>query len=206
MKKIFIFMLTVAAAAFTLQARNVHFGFEGGFGISSPHGCSGSGIAYSAAARVEYNFSSLSKGWYVASGVGIYGKGWENDIEIAHYQAERTATAAYLQLPLMAGYRMQLSSTLSLMIETGPYAAIAVAGSYEDKTYHGANPYIIHSGDCFGNDAPYRRADIGWTAGVGLTIASRWLVGLKLARQFNSFDPEEKKSNFTYGLSLGCIF
>ncbi len=209
MKKILILIATLAMLAGNAYSRNFRFGAEAGFDLSKPSDTEGGTYpAYHFAVNGEYDFISPSKGLYIAAKVQLADKSWSNKFRMPAYNnVKEIAHPGYLQIPVLAGYRLPVSDDISFKIEAGPYAGVGLFGSSKINIYNGmAKPYKYKEQDCFGADGAYRRFDAGIAAGIGISICGHWDLTLNTAIQLNSFDPASDKSNRTFGLSVAYLF
>ena len=209
MKKILILIAALAMLVGNAYSRNFRFGAEAGFDLSKPSDTEGGTYpAYHFAINGEYDFISPSKGLYIAAKVQLADKSWSNKLRIPAYNnAKEIAHPGYLQIPVLAGYRLPVSDDISFKIEAGPYAGVGLFGSSKINIYNGmAKPYKYKEQDCFGTDGAYRRFDAGIAAGIGISICGHWDLTLNTAIQLNSFDPAADKSNRTFGLSVAYLF
>ena len=209
MKKILILIAALAMLVGNAYSRNFRFGAEAGFDLSKPSDTEGGTYpAYHFAINGEYDFISPSKGLYIAAKVQLADKSWSNKLRIPAYNnAKEIAHPGYLQIPVLAGYRLPVSDDISFKIEAGPYAGVGLFGSSKINIYNGmAKPYKYKEQDCFGTDGAYSRFDAGIAAGIGISICGHWDLTLNTAIQLNSFDPAADKSNRTFGLSVAYLF
>lgn len=209
MKKILILIAALAMIATDAHSRNFRFGAEAGFDLSKASDTEGGTYpAWHFALTGEYDFSSASKGLYIAAKVQLADKSWSNKFKMPAYNnVKEIAHPGYLQIPVLAGFRFPVSDDISFKIEAGPYAGVGLFGSSKVNIYNGqAKPYKYKEQDCFGADGAYRRFDAGIAAGIGLSVCGHWDITLNTAIQFNSFDPASDRSNRTFGISAAYLF
>lgn len=201
--------MALAMLAVNAYSRNFRFGAEAGFDLSKPSDTEGGSYpAYHFALTSEYDFTSASKGLYIAAKVQLADKSWSNKFKFASYNnVKEIAHPGYLQIPVLAGFRFPVNENLSFKIEAGPYAGIGLFGSTKVNIYNGqAQPYKYKEQDFFGAEGAYRRFDTGIAAGIGISICGHWDLTLNTTIQLNSFDPASDMANRTFGLSAAYLF
>ena len=81
----------------------------------------------------------------------------------------------YMEVPLLASYRHQFKRKVLLQVSTGPFLAYGVCGKERIKTKDNLGLLLDYNVDWFGgedsmNSLRFRRFDMGWHLGAGLTF------------------------------------
>lgn len=212
----------------TAQQNKIVFGAKAGFLFSDMS----SGYpnhtkikhAFTGGLTLDYYFS---RDFYLASGLEFANKGSKHDIVNEHAESritfqKSTIAAMYLQIPIHAGYKFDLSRETRLHVQAGPYIAYGLGGDTElgdiVKIEDGdgtvlvdLNDYVVTNGlwkrgyNTFSDEA-FRRFD--W--GVGLAAAVEYQhvnIGLKFDLGLYNIDRQDNKvKNRTGYVTLGYKF
>lgn len=207
MKKILI-ALAMFGAALTGAAQGFRIGAEAGFGISNATNADGDARpAYHIGLRGEYDFKAPDRGLYITAIPSFSSKGWSFDVKRGTFRSDCRVRSNAITLPIMAGYRIPLGTSIAIGIETGPYAGYGIGGSAVSRSYiGGAKPDVFDSADTYGADGMYKRFEAGWRAGVALTVSRHTMVGIDAAFQFNDNRTEKPNKPHTIGVTLGYMF
>ncbi|MGF6850346.1 hypothetical protein QFZ51_005581 [Chitinophaga sp. W3I9] len=169
----------------TAQHKPFTFGVNAGFNLSNAHetvnyiiGDKKSKPGFQVGFITDYN---LSDAVYLRSGVSLTVKGtihesaerWIGGSNAPITYSKIITNQTYLQLPLLIGYKLPLTSSTRLFINAGPYIAYGIGGKEvtKNKTVHssGKTDYEKTSTDTFGDTRhPLSRTDFGISSGVGV--------------------------------------
>lgn len=147
---------------------------------------------------MDYGFS---ENWSLQSGLMISSKGYK----IKDYSKDRPI---YLDIPILAAYKFNISDNTKFVINAGPYLAFGLGGKCK---FDEGGDYKLFKGED-GEDAEYSRFDLGIQYGIGLEIGDHYLVNLTGQNGFISpFDyPDEydgdKPKNMTFSIGVGYRF
>ena len=147
---------------------------------------------------MDYGFS---ENWSLQSGLMISSKGYK----IKDYSKDRPI---YLDIPILAAYKFNISDNTKFVINAGPYFAFGLGGKCK---FDEGGDYKLFKGED-GEDAEYSRFDLGIQYGIGLEIGDHYLVNLTGQNGFISpFDyPDgydgDKPKNMTFSIGVGYRF
>ena len=142
----------------------------------------------------------LAESLYLLSGLDLAIKGakeTEDDFEMS-------ASPIYLQVPIHAGYKIDLSDNMKLVIDAGPFLAFGIAGKAKVKI----DDYDV-STDVFGKeeDGGMKRFDFGVGAGAGLEINKIKIgIGYDWGLANISYDDEVKARTRSGYITVGYKF
>lgn len=141
----------------------------------------------------------------VNTGVMMIQKGWKWDYEDNRGKKKVTDNATYLEIPLLASYRVKLSDQAQFQLNLGPYFAFGISGDQEVKnSFPNGDNYKISSYDEFDGG---KKFDCGLSIGAGFTLSNIY-VGLNYERGLVNVSRNENKQfqNGSIALSLGYNF
>lgn len=147
---------------------------------------------------MDYGFS---ENWSLQSGLMISSKGYK----IKDYSKDRPI---YLDIPILAAYKFNISDNTKFVINAGPYLAFGLGGKCK---FDEGGDYKLFKGED-GEDAEYSRFDLGIQYGIGLEIGEHYLVNLTGQNGFISpFDYSDgydgdKPKNMTFSIGVGYRF
>lgn len=146
---------------------------------------------------MDYGFS---ESWSLQSGLLISSKGYKiEDVKVR---------PIYLDIPILAAYKFNISDNTKFVINAGPYLAFGLGGKCK---FDEGGDYKLFKGED-GEDAKYSRFDLGIQYGIGLEIGDHYLVNLTGQNGFISpFDyPDgydgDKPKNMTFSIGVGYRF
>lgn len=117
-----------------VKQKKIRLGVKAGLNLSNITSGKGSydntktKAGFHAGITLDYAFSSH---WYLISGVEYTFKG----IKVELNPDNQNITAAYVQLPLLAGFKFQLSNDMAILVNTGPYFAYGIHGKIKEGSY-----------------------------------------------------------------------
>lgn len=90
---------------------------------------------------------------------------WGKIGSMINKEAQNEITMHYLQIPVNVGYRLSLSPSLSLGLQTGPYFAVALGGTQSTgvKAADAVQSFNVFKEGILGL-GKVNRFDIGWSA------------------------------------------
>lgn len=114
--------------------------------------------------------------------------------ELKNYDGNESLSLVYVQLPVLIGYRFNLSDMWNMTVKAGPYFAYALSGKLkQDFVYEGIT--YNHSLDIFSNNEmkqTAKRFDVGIDAGIDFEV-KRFVLGLEYELGFISMAPNDAK-------------
>lgn len=151
---------------------------------------------------MDYGFS---ENWSLQSGLMISSKGYKFDYKDEYYNESYKARPIYLDIPILAAYKFNISDNTKFVINAGPYLAFGLGGKCK---YDEGGDYKLFKGED-GDDAEMKRFDLGIQYGIGLEISEHYLVNLTGQNGFispNNIDGFKDYKNMTFSIGVGYRF
>lgn len=139
---------------------------------------------------MDYGFN---ENWSLQSGLMISSKGFkfkEGDWKDKY-------RPIYLDIPILAAYKFNISDNTKFVINAGPYLAIGLGGKNKETD---AEDIKLFDKDGYDWD----RFDLGLQYGVGLELNDRYLINLTGQNGFIS--PANDPKNMTFTIGVGYRF
>lgn len=136
---------------------------------------------------MDYGFN---ESWSLQSGLMISSKGYKYD--------GFKARPIYLDIPILAAYKFNISDNTKFVINAGPYLAIGLGGKNKVDG-------IDESEKIFGDDG-WKRFDLGIQYGIGLELSDRYLINLTGQNGFISPADGGDPKNMTFSIGVGYRF
>lgn len=144
---------------------------------------------------MDYGFS---ENWSLQSGLMISSKGYK----VKEGEYKETTRPIYLDIPILAAYKFNISDNTKFVINAGPYLAFGLGGKNKVDG-------IDESEKVFGDNG-WNRFDLGIQYGVGLEISEHYLVNLTGQNGFicpwDTEEGEDKCKNMTFSIGVGYRF
>lgn len=140
---------------------------------------------------MDYGFS---ENWSLQSGLMISSKGYK----IKEGEYKETTRPIYLDIPILAAYKFNISDNTKFVINAGPYLAFGLGGKYKVDG-------VDESEKVFGDDG-WKRFDLGLQYGVGLELSDRYLINLTGQNGFISPVDGGDSKNMTFSIGVGYRF
>ncbi len=189
MKKLRLLLLAITIVTVPMAKAQISFAVKGGVNLSNWYGESSKPfspkIGFNAGIMTEYG---LANNFCLQSGLTLHSKG----MIIKYNGGSKTYNSIYLQLPVHAGYKVDISPAVKVMLHAGPYIAYGIAGKIRSNGV---------SQDLF--DEHYRRFDTG--AGLGVSAEYRSFL-LDLGIDMGLLIFQETFKNLNSYLSVGYRF
>lgn len=147
---------------------------------------------------MDYGFS---ENWSLQSGLMISSKGYKYDKDVLG--ADFKARPIYLDIPILAAYKFNISDNTKFVINAGPYLAFGLGGKGKFDV-DGAEDIKVFKGE-----EGMSRFDLGIQYGIGLEISEHYLVNLTGQNGFICpWDVEDgdKPKNMTFSIGVGYRF
>ncbi|WP_304153839.1 porin family protein [Phocaeicola plebeius] len=144
---------------------------------------------------MDYGFS---ENWSLQSGLMISSKGYK-------VKDEYKDRPIYLDIPILAAYKFNISDNTKFVINAGPYLAFGLGGKCK---FDEGGDYKLFKGED-GADAEYSRFDLGLQYGIGLEISDHYLINLTGQNGFIcpwDIDEGDKPKNMTFSIGVGYRF
>lgn len=189
MKKIyklgFIALFSVLGINASAQSP-ITWGVKAGVNLSNAsikdyQGDSKAKVGFQVGVTAEY---AITNDFYLQSGLSFTTKGskgeWTETVLNTTAKAETTINQMYLQLPIMAAYKLEVVPGTKIVFNAGPYLAYGLGG--KSKTKWSTNSSIVdldyenEEYDTF-DDGNLKKFDFGLGAGVGVEFG-QIVVGL----------------------------
>lgn len=150
---------------------------------------------------MDYGFS---ESWSLQSGLMISSKGYK----IKADGEKLTARPIYLDIPILAAYKFNISDNAKLVINAGPYLAIGLGGKAKYDEGEGDKDWKLFKGED-GFDAQCKRFDLGIQYGIGVELNEHYLINLSGQNGFispNNWDDDVDYKNMTFSIGVGYRF
>lgn len=147
---------------------------------------------------MDYGFS---ENWSLQSGLMISSKGYKYDKDVLG--ADFKARPIYLDIPILAAYKFNISDNTKFVINAGPYLAFGLGGKGKFDV-DGAEDIKVFKGE-----EGMSRFDLGIQYGIGLEISEHYLVNLTGQNGFIcpwDVDEGDKPKNMTFSIGVGYRF
>lgn len=142
---------------------------------------------------MDYGFN---ENWSLQSGLMIPSKGFkfkEGDWKDKY-------RPIYLDIPILAAYKFNISDNTKFVINAGPYLAIGLGGKNKETDEEDIKLF-----DKDGYD--WKRFDLGIQYGIGLELSDRYLINLTGQNGFISpVDGGDDPKNMTFSIGVGYRF
>lgn len=217
MKKI---MLILAAAAFSISAsaqtkywdssrpeNRFTFGVRAGINTSKQYAINDQSdhenrLGFHAGLTADIN---IVRSFSVNTGVMYIQKGWKTDYSDNRGSVEKKDNASYLEIPIQASYRVNLSDQVQFQLNIGPYFAFGLSGKQKvTNTFPNGDNYEI---DSFDSDEGCKKFDCGIALGAAVTYM-HFYAGISYERGLTNVS-NVANSNFQNGciaVTLGYNF
>ena len=144
---------------------------------------------------MDYGFS---ENWSLQSGLMISSKGWKYKEE----GEKMTFRPIYLDIPILAAYKFNISDNTKFVINAGPYLAFGLGGIAK----YGDVDYKLFKSD----EGDWKRFDLGIQYGIGLELSDHYLINLTGQNGFicpwDTEEGEDKCKNMTFSIGVGYRF
>jgi len=144
---------------------------------------------------------AMTDNFYLQSGLMFTIKGMKLEgtsmwIPSGETRWKQTVNMQYLQIPLMAAYKFNISSNTKLFVQAGPYFAYGIGGSSKLKNKYydlGDKEPDEEKFSTFGNEG-LKRFDFGLTGGIGVEFGDI-IVGLSYEHGLIDINQKDNKIN-----------
>lgn len=142
---------------------------------------------------MDYGFN---ENWSLQSGLMISSKGFK----FKEYIWKDKYRPIYLDIPILAAYKFNISDNTKFVINAGPYLAIGLGGKNKETDEEDIKLF-----DKDGYD--WKRFDLGIQYGIGLELSDRYLINLTGQNGFISpVDGGDDPKNMTFSIGVGYRF
>ena len=142
---------------------------------------------------MDYAFTDV---WSLKSGLMFESKGYKVD--------EEKARPIYMQIPVMAAWKANITDDIKFVVNAGPYFAVGLGGKYKE----GNSDIKLFSSDGMN----MKRFDLGIQWGIGIELSERYIVnftgenGFLTPFDFPSGYNGDKPKNMNFTIGIGYIF
>lgn len=142
---------------------------------------------------MDYGFN---ENWSLQSGLMISSKGFK----FKEGDWKGKYRPIYLDIPILAAYKFNISDNTKFVINAGPYLAIGLGGKNKETDEEDIKLF-----DKDGYD--WKRFDLGIQYGIGLELSDRYLINLTGQNGFISpVDGGDDPKNMTFTIGVGYRF
>jgi len=142
---------------------------------------------------MDYGFS---ENWSLQSGLMFSSKGFK----VKEGDWKDKYRPIYLDIPILAAYKFNISDNTKFVINAGPYLAIGLGGKNKETDEEDIKLF-----DKDGYD--WKRFDLGIQYGIGLELSDRYLINLTGQNGFISpVDGGDDPKNMTFTIGVGYRF
>ena len=198
MKKIVMLAVMAAGMVFSATAQESGFGIRASLNLSNVNnkydgevasGESKSYYEYDFKKRVGFNIGliydwGISESFYIQPGLYFTTRGAKIKESEEDYKYEEKWKLNYLQIPILASYRIALTDNVKWHINAGPYLAVGVGGKVKwEETYDGDTDkgdykaFGTADEDSDKEKGGLKRFDAGLSFGTGVSI-NKFYIGL----------------------------
>lgn len=147
---------------------------------------------------------AFNENWYFQPGVMITSKGYK-----VKYAGEKvTVRPVYLDIPILAAYKFDITDNTKFVINAGPYLAIGLGGKAKEHWDNGDDYKLF---DDKGGD--WKRFDLGLQWGVGVELGEHYLVNFTAQHGFiapgkseDGNGDEISPKNMSFAIGVGYRF
>ena len=196
MKKLFLTLVLgmVAAVGFSQLRWDVKFGMN--FSNMTKLDDSKAITGFTMGVGADYAFN---ENWAFQPGIMITSKGYK----VKYGDEKATARPVYLDIPILAAYKFDITDNTKFVINAGPYLAFGLGGKYKEH-WDGGDDWKIF--DDKGVDC--NRFDLGLQWGLGVELGEHYLVNFTAQHGFlNPFkDDDDNSKNMSFAIGVGYRF
>lgn len=191
MKKFFV-AVALALTTQTMSAQENKFTVNAGVGLSSVVGSDAdTKTTFSYKVGLSYDLS-LSENFSIIPGLEFAAKGFKSD------NIDGSINMTYLQIPILAAYKIPVYDGMKLVIKAGPYVSYGLYGS--DISWYGGG-----TSNVFDSDNGFNRFDAGIAASISLDL-EQFMVGIEYSRGLTKLDSDYSQFNQAFGVVFGYKF
>lgn len=211
MKKLLLVFITLAT--FLGTSAQVTWNIKGGVGVATCFGSDVEDLKPHFVGKIGGGLEkAFSPNWSLMPSLEIAWKGTQYSFEETEpygngkYKYSETLDILYLQIPVMAAYRLNLSDNWNMTIKAGPYFALGLWGNLKQKyeiNFSGISDNANDNYNIFDEDA--NRFDVGFDIGVDFECR-RFVFGLEYEIGFVSIIKEESIHNSAFYATVGWKF
>lgn len=166
-------------------------------------------VGYNIGVGMDYAFSEM---WSLQPSLMVTTKGIRFKEEDNGDKYKETYNPVYLQLPVLAAFKVQVAENTKLVINAGPYFALGLGGKVKMTEESGGqketDKYKLFSKENGAEKALMKRFDVGLNYGVGVEF-DKFLVNLMgeygFAKAFNDTGNASPK-NIGFSINVGYKF
>lgn len=148
---------------------------------------------------------NIVRSFSVNTGVLYIQKGYKIDYSDYRGSLKTTDNTSYIEIPVLASYRVKLSDAAQFQLNFGPYFAVGVSGKQKVRsTFPGQQDYEIDSFDQYDG---MKKSDIGVHVGAAV-VYNNMFIGAFYERGLKNVSnvTGAKFQNGTIGINVGYNF
>ena len=142
---------------------------------------------------------AFNENWAFQPGIMITSKGYK----MKYGDEKATARPVYLDIPILAAYKFDITDNTKFVINAGPYLAFGLGGKYKQHWDGGYDEKIFDD-----KGADCNRFDLGLQWGLGVELGEHYLVNFTAQHGFlNPFkDDDDNSKNMSFAIGVGYRF
>ena len=176
------------------------------FAHADTEGATSTRLGFHGGVALDYN---IIKSFSLTTGLYYVGKGFRGnqDSNLASVNTESKTTAHYLQLPILASWRIEANSGVQFHINIGPYLAYGIGGSAKYKPLD-LTLNDRFENDTFGSTGLFKHFDAGLSFGANVVlghvlVGASYELGLTDVGRQARFDKfHNRNTNITIGYNF----
>ena len=204
MKKLFLTLALgmVAAVGFSQLRWDVKFGMN--FSNMTKMDDSKAITGFTMGVGADYAFN---ENWAFQPGIMITSKGYKDEI----YDEKFTVRPIYLDIPILAAYKFDITDNTKFVINAGPYFAIGLGGKTKSGVDGAPDEKVFDDKNAYGAEYD-KRFDFGLQWGLGVELGEHYLVNFTAQHGFITpydFDSDydgDKPKNMSFAIGVGYRF
>lgn len=166
-------------------------------------------VGYTVGVGLDYQFTDM---WYLQSGLNITSKGSKSSYSEEGFDVKTTLTTHYLEIPVLAAAKFDVSDNMKFVVNAGPYLAFGLGGKEKYEVGDVSESYKVFSKEEGEDEALMKRFDLGLQYGIGLELSEKYLINL--TGQYGFISPYnypdgydgDKAKNLAFMISVGYRF
>lgn len=198
MKKLFTLSAALLLGVSVASAQNIHdmfgkdqkgeigYGVRAGLNISGISGEHANGKSLDYKSRAGFQIGAvvdipLFNGFYIQPGLFFTTRGAKEKLEEYGYKETTKLHPMYLQIPVLASFRADVSRSVNVQVNVGPHFALGLGGKAIYEFSDDPTNKIPFFGLSSENDPRFdaKRFDFGLSFGAGVTIKKHYYVGIQ---------------------------
>lgn len=215
MKKMWLAVALTAGMLWSVNAQEVKFGVKAGMNLSTLGGDLKDYMDMDQKNHVGFHIGAfvdwgLTENFYIQPGLFYTNKGVREEFKDEDYSLKLKVNLSYLEIPVLASYRIGISDNMKWHINAGPYLAYGLGGKFK---YEGGEDGDDDEKAFDEDEGDLKRFDFGLSFGTGVSF-NAFYVGLKYdlglvniaGDAWENEDGSAKIKNRNFAISVGYTF